>query len=63
MRSRGREDKVEAVKQRGEVWPSNSVNLKDAERQKYEPAVELAKVHVSQQAQDIYRPSRDAIVR
>lgn len=63
MSSRLREDEVEAVKQRGEVWSSNGVELEDAERQEYEPAVELAKVHVSQQAQDIYRPGRDAIVR
>lgn len=39
------------------------MELEDAERQENEPAVELAKVHVSQQAQDIYRPGRDAIVR
>lgn len=57
------EDEVEAVKKRGEAWSSNGMDLEDAERQEYEPAVELAKVHVSQQTQDIYRPSRDAIVR
>lgn len=38
------------------------MELKDAERQEDEPAVELAKVHVSQQAQDIYRPGCDAIM-